>query len=134
MQLFGCTPHLSCPLIQAYPHAGSSVDTLRASRGRRVESHLPSIHLNISFLPVIVSISTRMHGEFLRLIFLQAHRETEAHFTAAGCAETEPEPSSRTVGPVWKTRETWDEEQTKIYCDPKPIVPRFFLSSHTRTV
>ena len=25
-----------------------------------------------------------MHGEFLRLLFLQAHRETEAHFTAAG--------------------------------------------------
>jgi hypothetical protein len=38
---------------------------------------------NISFLPVIVSTSTRMHGEFLRLL-LQAHRETEAHFTAAG--------------------------------------------------
>ncbi len=31
---------------------------------------------NISFLPVIVSTSTRMHGEFLRLLFLQAHRET----------------------------------------------------------
>ena len=30
------------------------------------------------------STSTRMHGEFLRLLFLQAHRETEAHFTAAG--------------------------------------------------
>jgi hypothetical protein len=25
-----------------------------------------------------------MHGDFLRLLFLQAHRETEAHFTAAG--------------------------------------------------
>ena len=25
-----------------------------------------------------------MHGEFLRLIFVQAHRETEAHFNAAG--------------------------------------------------
>ncbi len=25
-----------------------------------------------------------MHGEFLCLIFLQAHRETESHFTAAG--------------------------------------------------
>ena len=25
-----------------------------------------------------------MHGEFLRLLFLQAHRETEAHFIAAG--------------------------------------------------
>ena len=39
---------------------------------------------NISFLPVIVSTNTRMHGEFLRLLFLQAHRETEAHFTASG--------------------------------------------------
>jgi len=25
-----------------------------------------------------------MHGEFLRLLFLQAHRETTAHFTAIG--------------------------------------------------
>ena len=39
---------------------------------------------NISILPAIMSTSNRMHGEFLRLLFLQAHRETEAHFTAAG--------------------------------------------------
>jgi hypothetical protein len=39
---------------------------------------------NISFLPTIVSTSTRMHGKFLRLLFLQAHLETEAHFTATG--------------------------------------------------
>ena len=39
---------------------------------------------NISFLPAFVLTSTRMHGEFVRLFFLQAHRETEAHFTAAG--------------------------------------------------
>jgi hypothetical protein len=39
---------------------------------------------NISFLPAIMSTSNRMHGEFLRLLFVQAHRETEAHFTAAG--------------------------------------------------
>jgi len=39
---------------------------------------------NISFLPAIVSTSTRMHGEFLRLLFLQAHLETESHFTATG--------------------------------------------------
>jgi hypothetical protein len=25
-----------------------------------------------------------MHGEFFRLLFLQAHLETEAHFTATG--------------------------------------------------
>jgi hypothetical protein len=39
---------------------------------------------NISFLPAIVSTRCRMHGEFLRLIFLQAHLENEAHFNAAG--------------------------------------------------
>ena len=27
---------------------------------------------------------SRMHGEFLRLLFLQAHRETTAHFIATG--------------------------------------------------
>jgi hypothetical protein len=39
---------------------------------------------NISFLPAIVSTSSRMRCEFLPLLFLQAHRETEAHVTAAG--------------------------------------------------
>jgi len=43
-----------------------------------------SVVLDVSFLPAIVSTSTRMHGEFLRLLFLQAHRETEVHFTAVG--------------------------------------------------
>ena len=39
---------------------------------------------NISFLLAIMSTSNRMHDEFLRLLFLQAHRETETHFTATG--------------------------------------------------
>jgi hypothetical protein len=39
---------------------------------------------NISFLPAIMTTSSRMHGEFLRLLFLQAHRETAAHFHATG--------------------------------------------------
>jgi hypothetical protein len=39
---------------------------------------------NISFLHAIVSTSTRMHGEFLRLLVPQANRETEAHFMANG--------------------------------------------------
>ena len=43
---------------------------------------------NISFLPAIDSTSTRMHGEFLRLLFLQAHRETEAHVTAGMSLQT----------------------------------------------
>ena len=39
---------------------------------------------NISFLPAIMSTSNHMHCEFLCLLFLQAHWETEVHFTAAG--------------------------------------------------
>ena len=39
---------------------------------------------NISFLPAIMTTSARMHGEFLRLLFLQAHRETTAHFKPTG--------------------------------------------------
>ena len=39
---------------------------------------------NISFLPAIMTTSSRMHSEFLRLLFLQAHRETTAHFIATG--------------------------------------------------
>ena len=60
-----------------------------------------------------MSTSNRMHGEVLRLLFLQAHRETEAHFTAAGmpsqrnqsesfrfkcCILQKPEEQSRTCG------------------------------------
>jgi len=39
---------------------------------------------NISFLPAIMSTSNCMHGEFLRLLFLQAHRKTTSHFHATG--------------------------------------------------
>ena len=39
---------------------------------------------NISVLPAVMTTSSRMHGEFLRLLFLQAHRETTAHFNATG--------------------------------------------------
>ena len=59
---------------------------LRLAAQRKINSYRQQYadNQNISFLPAIVSTSTRMHGEFLRLFFLQAHRETEAHFTAAG--------------------------------------------------
>jgi len=49
-------------------------------------ANLPDIgnNQNISFLPAIMTTSSRIHGEFLRLLFLQAHRETTAHFHATG--------------------------------------------------
>ena len=53
-----------------------------------------SLVFDISFLPAIMSTCTRMHGEFLRVLFLQAHRETEAHVTAAGMSSQRNQPDS----------------------------------------
>jgi hypothetical protein len=35
-------------------------------------------------MPGIASTSGRLHSEFVRLLFLQAHRETDRFFTASG--------------------------------------------------
>jgi hypothetical protein len=37
----------------------------------------------VSFMPAIASTSGRLHGEFVRLLFLQAHRETDRFFAAS---------------------------------------------------
>jgi hypothetical protein len=39
---------------------------------------------SVSFIPAIASTSGRLHGEFVRLLFLQVHRETDRFFTASG--------------------------------------------------
>ncbi len=38
----------------------------------------------VSFMPAIASTSGRLHNEFVRLLFLQAHRETDRFFAASG--------------------------------------------------
>jgi hypothetical protein len=38
----------------------------------------------VSFIPAIASTSGRLHSEFVRLLFLQAHRETDRFFTSSG--------------------------------------------------
>jgi hypothetical protein len=37
-----------------------------------------------SHLPAIASTSGRLHSEFVRLLFLQSHRETDRFFAASG--------------------------------------------------
>jgi hypothetical protein len=37
----------------------------------------------VSFMPAIASTSDRLHGEFVRLLSLQAHRETDRFFAAS---------------------------------------------------
>ena len=46
----------------------------------------------VSFMSVIASTSGRLHSEFVRLLFLQAHRETDRFFAASGVqlAQTNP--------------------------------------------
>jgi hypothetical protein len=39
---------------------------------------------SVSFMSVIASTSGRLHSEFVRLFFLQAHRETDRFFAVSG--------------------------------------------------
>jgi hypothetical protein len=38
----------------------------------------------VSFIPAMTSTSGRLHSEFVRLLFLQTHRETDLFFAASG--------------------------------------------------
>jgi hypothetical protein len=39
---------------------------------------------SVAFMSTIASTSGRLHSEFVRLLFLQAHRETDRFFAASG--------------------------------------------------
>jgi len=41
-------------------------------------------------MPAISSTSGRLHSEFIRLLFLQAHRETDRFFAASGVQLEQP--------------------------------------------
>jgi hypothetical protein len=78
----------SCHVLQngLLSHPQDLDAPLRLAAQRKINSYrqLYADNQNISFLPAIMTASSRMHGEFLRLLFLQAHREIAAHFNATG--------------------------------------------------
>ena len=39
---------------------------------------------SVAFIPAMASTSGRLHSEFIRLLFLQAHQETDRFFAASG--------------------------------------------------
>jgi hypothetical protein len=43
----------------------------------------------VSFMPAIASTSGRLHSEFIRLLFLLAHRETDRFFAASGVPQAQ---------------------------------------------
>jgi hypothetical protein len=68
-------------------HPNTPDAPLNEAAGRKLNKYCKTTCANIhsiSFLPAINSTSARMHGEFLRLLFLLAHRETEAYFAFMG--------------------------------------------------
>ncbi len=98
----------------------------------------------VSFMPAIASTSGRLHSEFIRLLFLQAHRETDRFFEGSGVQLT-PHNSGlfqfhrvvySTQVKMWKS--TCKTEPLRIYLnlDGEPIASRshthpfFSLSSH----
>ena len=56
------------------------VDKIRKYRGD-YNNNPPSV---VSFMTVIPSTSGRLHSEFIRLLFLQTHRETDRFFATSG--------------------------------------------------
>ncbi len=58
----------------------ASVDKIRKYRAD-YNNRPPSA---VSFMPAIASTSGRLHSEFVRLLFLQLHQETDRFFAASG--------------------------------------------------
>ena len=58
----------------------AAADKIRKYRAD-YKNNRPSV---VSFIPVIASTSGRLHSDFVRLLFLQAHRETDRFFAASG--------------------------------------------------
>jgi hypothetical protein len=81
---FGSSSHMQQNGSLSHPQDLDCPMRVAAQRKTNAYKQTYDDNQNIFFLPAIMSTSNRMHGEFLRLLFLQAHRETEAHFTAVG--------------------------------------------------
>ena len=72
--------HLHYPNDVDRPLNEADTDKIRAYRADY--NNRPSNA--ISFMSTIVSTSGRLHGEFLRLLYLQSHRETDRFLAASG--------------------------------------------------
>ena len=81
---FGSISHVQQNGLLSHPQ---DLDvSLRLATQRKINGYRQQDDDNqdTSFLHAILSTSTRMQGEFLRLLFLKAHRETKVHLTATG--------------------------------------------------
>ena len=71
--------------LLTYDEYNKSLNEAVADKIRKYRSDYNNNPTNaISFKPAIPSTSDRLHIEFIRLLFLQAHRETDRFYTASG--------------------------------------------------
>ncbi len=79
----------SDPSINGHLHYPNDVDrSLNEATADKIRKYRADYNNNppnaISFMPAIASTSGRLHSDFVRLLFLQAHRETDRFFAASG--------------------------------------------------
>jgi hypothetical protein len=71
---------LHCPNDIDGPLNEAAADKIRQYRATCRTDYNNRTSNAISFMPVIACTSGRLHGEFVRLLFLQAPRETDHFF------------------------------------------------------
>ncbi len=79
----------SDPSINGHLHYPNDVDrSLNEAASDKIRKYRTDYNNNppnsISFMPATASTSGKLHSEFVRLLFLQAHRETDRFFAASG--------------------------------------------------
>ena len=79
----------SDPSLNGHLHYPSNIDrSLNEAGADKIRKYRADYNNNppntVSFMPAIASTSGRLHSEFVRLLFLQTHRETDRFFADSG--------------------------------------------------
>jgi hypothetical protein len=76
-----------------YPNPNDIDRSLNEAAADKIRKYHADYNINppnaISFIPAIDSTSDRLYSEFIRLLFLQVHRETDRFFAASGVQSTQ---------------------------------------------
>jgi hypothetical protein len=77
------------PTINGHLRYPNNLDqSLNDAAADKVRKYRADYNMNpsntVSFMPAIASTSGRLHSEFVRLLFLQAHRKTDRFLAASG--------------------------------------------------
>ena len=84
----------SDPSINGHLHYPNDMDrSLNEAAADKIRKYHSDYNNNppssVAVMPTIASTSGRLHSEFVRLLFLQAHRETDRFFAASGVQQAQ---------------------------------------------